>query len=378
MSVLKRTVNYVEKYGMLPTAKRAFSMLYRRVVGKVRNRRVFYKDDLIHVAFYPTGGLGDYIISKAVLEEIANCGKCAVTIYCDKSKFAHTIFRDITEDIRDYWNFDIDLYKYDLAIRSEHFIHVEGYKKEKIYKQAPELWKKIYYILDNREWLYVNIDQQCYRERIQFERCRVNGLDRWTEQRMGRAFRIEDRHVNIPLAVAEENRWINELGTTKYVTLNYGADEMIPGKSQLKLWPKNNYEEFVGLIKEKMPNITVVQLGDSNAPRIKGVDVYIFGENLEYVKYILKGSMCHIDCEGGLVHLATQLETKCIVMFGPTPVHMYGYEQNVNIVSKVCCNCMGLHDVWAYECYMGYKEAICMKSITPQKVFDELVKVISV
>ena len=378
MSLLKRTVNYVEKYGVLDAAKRAFAMLYRRTAGEIKRKRIFYKDNLIHMAFYPTGGLGDYIISKAVLEEISSCSKCAVTIYCDKAKFAHAIFRDITEDIWDYRDFDIDLYKYDLAIKAEHFIHVEVYKKEKIYKYAPELWEKICYILDNQKQLYVNIEQQCYRERIQFERCRVNGLDRWTEQRMGEAFKIANHHVNVPLDVAEENRWINELGATKYVTLNYGADEMIPGKSQLKLWAGDNYEEFVGLIKEKLLDITVVQLGDSNAPRIKGIDRYIFGESLEYVKYVLKGSMCHIDCEGGLVHLATQLGTKCIVMFGPTPVHMYGYEQNINIVSEVCSNCMGLHDMWAYDCYMGYEGASCMKSITARKVFDELVKVISV
>ena len=85
-------------------------MAHRKTIGKWKERRAFYKDDLIHLAFYPTGGLGDYIISKAVLEDILSCSKCAVTIYCDKAKFAHAVFRDVTEDIRDYTNFDFDLF----------------------------------------------------------------------------------------------------------------------------------------------------------------------------------------------------------------------------------------------------------------------------
>ena len=75
------------------------------------------------------------------------------------------------------------------------------------------------------------------------------------------------------------------------------------------------------------------------------------GESLELVKYVLKGSLLHIDCDSGLVHLATQLGTKCVVLFGQTSVWYFGYEQNINIVSKVCNSCyfFGLRPYQMYQ-----------------------------
>jgi ADP-heptose:LPS heptosyltransferase len=50
----------------------------------------------------------------------------------------------------------------------------------------------------------------------------------------------------------------------------------------------------------------------------------------------------HIDDEGGLVHMATALGTKCAVLFGPTPVGIFGYEQNINICADTCKECFGI------------------------------------
>lgn len=113
---------------------------------------------------------------------------------------------------------------------------------------------------------------------------------------------------------------------TKYITINFGADVMRIGQTQLKLWPKENLEKFVNIFKNAYPDYQVVQLGSADATRIKNVDIYVLGKSIELTKWILKKSSCHVDCEGGLVHLATQFGTKCIVIFGPTPVHMYGYK----------------------------------------------------
>ena len=102
---------------------------------------------------------------------------------------------------------------------------------------------------------------------------------------------------------------------------------------------------------------------------IKNADVLLLGKNLELVKYILKNSLLHIDCEGGPVHLASQLGTKCVVFFGVTDVNYYGYTQNINLVSEVCSPC---YFVWESnkECLLKSKEPPCMLSITPQKVFE--------
>lgn len=89
------------------------------------------------------------------------------------------------------------------------------------------------------------------------------------------------------------------------------------------------------------------------------------------VKYILKNALFHLDCEGGLVHLATAIGTKCIVLFGPTPLKYYAYPQNVNIHTGVCEGCMDLSDNWPYEC-INNKRQCCMYSITPEMVMKNI------
>lgn len=376
MKYLKRAINYFRLHGLILTFKRAVSKVARKITGKRKQKTIYYKDGLIHLAFFPTGGLGDYIISKAVLEDIIDETDCVVTIYCDKKEFAKSVYRDVSEIYNSYSDFDMEFYKYDLSLRVEHFVHVEGYKREKLAKYAPKLLSRIEYIVNNWDKLYVNVEQQWFRERIQFERCKIQGLDRWTELRMGEAFKIEDHIVNIPLDKDEKIRWSKENSGTKYITINCGADEMIPGRSQLKVWSRDNYRELIGLIKEYFSDVQIIQLGDKKTKVIEGVDRSVLGEKLEYVKHILRGSTCHIDCEGGLVHLATQLGTKCIVLFGPTQLDMYAYDQNTNLVSSRCSGCMGLHEKWAYDCLINYESPLCMSDISTKKVFDELIKVL--
>ena len=72
------------------------------------------------------------------------------------------------------------------------------------------------------------------------------------------------------------------------------------------------------------------------------------------------------------MHLATQFGTKCAVIFGPTPMHFYGYPQNINIVYEGCCNCMGSHPDWAFECFRGLAEPECMYKVTPEIVMGRV------
>ncbi|SEK21766.1 hypothetical protein SAMN02910377_00346 [Pseudobutyrivibrio ruminis] len=375
--LLNRTFCSIKANGILTTVRRIKAWLIKRLVGSnYYKNKIYFDDAVLHLAFYPSGGLGDYIISKVILEEVLRITKCEVTIFADKLEFAKSIYGDVSEDFRLWYEYDIDAHKYDLALWVEHFVHVDSYKKSRVRDFSVELASKIEYILQHWDELYVDIEKQCWRERIQFERCRTLGLDRWTELRMNQAFKVERKNVCIPLDATYEDKWKKRFYGTKYITINYGADAMVANRSQLKLWTVENYEAFIKLMKDNYPNIEVVQLGTHDAKKLEGVDNYVLGKSLELTKFILKNSLCHIDCEGGLVHLATQLGTKCIVLFGPTPVHMYGYEQNINIVSPFCNNCMGLHELWAYDCYRKYDGNKCMESIIPEEVFREIKKVI--
>ncbi|MCR4694735.1 MAG: hypothetical protein K5773_05400 [Pseudobutyrivibrio sp.] len=375
--LFSRLYLYLKRNGLAVTLKRINSAIKKRlVIGLGLNKREYFRDDTIHLAFYPSGGLGDYIISRAVLEEIILLGNFDITIFCNREDYGRAVFNDIATDIRPWLEYYSSYYKYDVALLVEHFIHVDAIKEVKVNRLSPNLFKKLKFIKDNWRELYVDISEQCWRERIQFERCRVLGLDRWTELRMGKAFDINEKKVTIPIDFSAECIWQKDFKEKKYITINYDADAMIKGMQQLKLWTKNGYEKLICMVHEQYPKLEVVQLGSEKAQKINGVDKYLLGTDLEYVKHVVKNSVCHIDCEGGLVHLATQLGTKCIVLFGPTPVHMYGYEENINIVSSICNNCMGCHAMWFYKCYRGSDEAICMKEISAEIVFESLKKVI--
>ena len=92
---------------------------------------------------------------------------------------------------------------------------------------------------------------------------------------------------------------------------------------------------------------------------------------MELVAYTLKKSLLHIDIEGGLVHLATQMRTKCIVLFGPTQEEYFGYEENINIKAGSCHDCYGMY-LDQSKCARHMEKPECMYSITPEMVMKSV------
>ena len=93
---------------------------------------------------------------------------------------------------------------------------------------------------------------------------------------------------------------------------------------------------------------------------------------MEDVKVVLKNAALHISSEGGIAHIATQVGTRCVVLFGPTPVHYYGYPTNINIVSPVCSECMEISPDWFTKCPRGLEKAECMSGISAEMVLDAI------
>ncbi len=349
----------------------------RTVFFRLRGSR--HRDGSLHIAFCPTGGLGDYIISARLLEEIRTICPMKVTVFCEKPTYGKAVY-GMGEDVRvsGYENFERERWGCDLALYVEHFVHIKNADQKRLKMLSPELYRRVHLIRRHWKRLYVETGEQCYRERVQFERCRTLGLNRWTELRMGGAFQMADQKVRIPMQESYGAMWNRRgMGSKRYITVNYGTDRMRRRGRQVKLWPKTYYERLIRECRKDIPGSAFIQIGDAQAERIAGADLYLLGENLELIKWVLRGAFCHIDCEGGLVHLATQLGTKCIVVFGPTPVHMYAYPQNRNLQSGQCQNCMGLHKDWAYHCFRGEEEAACMRAVTWDMVFRELRRLVA-
>ena len=353
------------------------SHLMRNMVESIEDELISQngkKDDILYIPFYPTGGFGDYIISSKLLDEISKIVPCKIDVYCENVTFGKAVYEGREKvEIFPINTFYSQMWKYDLALKVEHFIHIEKQNANKIAKINPIFMDKLNKLGHGYRTYYPDVEQQWFRENIHFRRCEIKGINRWTELSHEGIFKIEDQKTWIPMREEYKKR-LQELGLNekKYITLNRGADSMGRSKMQTKVWPLEHYNDFVMLFKNQYPDIEIVQVGASGNAKIRGVDKYILGESLEVTKWILKGSILHLDCEGGLVHLATQLDTKCAVVFGPTPKHFYEYPQNINMVYEGCNNCMGTHPEWAFECYKGLSEPECMYKVTPEIVMKNI------
>ena len=353
------------------------SHLMRNMVESIEDELISQngkKDDILYISFYPTGGFGDYIISSKLLDEISKIVPCKIDVYCENVTFGKAVYEGREKvEIFPINTFYSQMWKYDLALKVEHFIHIEKQNANKIAKINPIFMDKLNKLGHGYRTYYPDVEQQWFRENIHFRRCEIKGINRWTELSHEGIFKIEDQKTWIPMREEYKKR-LQELGLNekKYITLNRGADSMGRSKMQTKVWPLEHYNDFVMLFKNQYPDIEIVQVGASGNAKIRGVDKYILGESLEVTKWILKGSILHLDCEGGLVHLATQLDTKCAVVIGPTPKHFYEYPQNINMVYEGCNNCMGTHPEWAFECYKGLSEPECMYKVTPEIVMKNI------
>lgn len=330
--------------------------------------------NLITIAFYPTGGFGDYIISSALLDELMAYGPIRADVFCENVAFGKAVYEGRPcVRVLPYDAYEETKTIYDIALTVEHFVHVNHYNAKNVVRLAPALADKMHQLGKSMADIRPEIDQQWFREAMHFERCRLKGINRWTELNHVNVFHIREQRSAVLLRKQYRER-VKELGLEgkKYITINRGADSMGRSTMQTKVWPEHRYEEFIRLFKKQYPKIQIIQLGSKTNTKIKGADRYVLGENLETIKWILKGSIFHLDCEGGLVHLGTQLDTKCVVLFGPTPHHIYAYPQNINIVSKFCSNCMGSHKDWAFSCYRGYGRAECMEKITAEQVMERI------
>lgn len=322
-------------------------------------------DNTVYLSAKLNGSLGDYIVTLAVIEKMfALCNNMQVDIYVPKNKemFARAVYHGHTyiggfypDRFHERYS-----YAYDAAIKITHFVTVTNYNEIRLGKKS----KKLLEIIKGYKATELSFSAGVDTEYCKFiQRCNFWGLNRYTALGHRGVMDIEKK-VNICIDEAMEEKFKKWQGDI-YLTTNYGVDMVT-----VKLWPQEYMENLLGMIKKSFPNIKILELGASNAPRLKNVDEYVFGEDLELIKYILKGSILHIDCEGGLVHLASQLGTRCAVVAGPTPIWYYGYEQNINIVSKVCSDCEGVTPDWYKNCVLGDINPRCMYSIKPKHVYD--------
>lgn len=327
------------------------------------------------IAILATGGIGDMVIQKRlILEMIKLVPECIIDIYNIKAiDFLECLYTDMPQvntiigDLGCRFSRNYLDYSLALTIEACHFIHVNSFIEENWSDEYNEFTNKVKLLIARTEEENVGISTPVH---VTMYRKWFGGNNAYTGFNYNGVFNISDKKVNIPIDDNEKSRF-EKLSLGNYITINCGNGDCHDGNLVAKSWPTTYYDQLVKMLKGSLKKINIVQLGYENSHRIQGCDKYILGENFSLVEHILKNSLLHIDIEGGLVHIASQIGTKCVVLFGPTVVEYYGYENNINIRVGNCHNCCGLYtDV--NKCARNMKKPECMYSITPDIVYEKV------
>lgn len=346
--------------------------------ARERNLDFAYLHDGISIALKYGPGLGDAIVKKKFFTELIGMAPgCRIDIY---SPGASGIISSIYSD-QGNLNLVIDdggaLYasqksQYDVAFTVAFMLDVDGLKFDRLNKVAPEFAGKMKMLHESVR--AYNLPAMGVTPRyVHFNRMKFLGLNYYSYLNYTGVFNIRNHDVYIPLNPDYGAEYEKLALPKRYITVNYGGGVDSSGSSNsiAKDWPLSHMEMFVRLFKRTYPGIEVLQVGSAETAEISGVDKYFLGESLELVKYILCGSLLHVDKEGGLVHLATQLGTKCIVCFGPTQEEFFGYPENINLKVGNCHGCHCLYDGFDV-CARGMEKPECMWSITPEIVMEKV------
>ena len=162
----------------------------------------------------------------------------------------------------------------------------------------------------------------------------------------------------------------------RYVTLHNGfdaeeANHVGKGRLATKCYP--HFPEIVSRLHEVCPDIQIVHLGAGTSRPIDAVDLNLIGRtSLSETTAIIESAALHIDNEGGLVHIASCLGTRSCVIFGPTSLDFFGYEENINIPPASCGGCWWTTGDWLRNCPRGFDGPRCLSEQPPERIVEAM------
>lgn len=309
------------------------------------------------------GGVGDYIVIARFLRDLqTEAGPFLLDVYSNKPRQAAWLFRSVP-NLRNCYDealFAPVQARYTVAAQISQFILIEDeWLVPALHAKHPALHRAVAAIRQFRPSI----------EPIVAEHPR---LDSFLAQKAVFANRSRRDYLHlmagIPYAgdlfsidVSEMARAAHHLDNRTYVTVHNGYDPnmVVSHERATKCYPY--FQEVVGLLRQRHPEILFVQLGIHTSQPIDGVDVNLIGRTtLVEAAGIIQGALFHLDNEGGLVHIASALGTRSAVVFGPTSALYFGYPTNINIEPSFCGGCWWITETWMNHCPRGFPTARCM------------------
>ena len=324
----------------------------------------------LKIAITNGGGMGDSIIDVAFIQNLRkHLPQDAEIDYYTKS---YNLFRNMPflNKVEGY-NKAFNPKSYDLVMINHRFFIIVNFNEEKIKQQAPILYKYVKYQQELRNNILKGNNDN---NNLYSQYAELLGKNRW-EQLDLQGITGFDRYYELYMPLQTEYLSVLKryaLNPQSYITINRGVDSNL---SELcpKLWPLEHYKMLVELLRKKYPNIKLVQIGANDKYGVIGADINLLGKtNIEETKILLKNSLLHIDVEGGLVHLNHTLHDKSCVIFGPTKLGEFLYEDNINIRANICTPCCWVVQDWQKKCLKGYDIPPCMAETKPEDVMERI------
>ena len=338
-----------------------------RAIHTVGGPHKYFKNPPIakKLTIWSTGGLGDALLSMNLAEAIQEHIGEEVVFY---TRYPQVIKMLSDLDARDEKKFipvgrDCWLTVNTLALFN--FQHnFKGFRNPKV----EQIFLNYRSFISKGDWKFL-VNRQPFMENITGIEAVKLGLNRQTLlfSMLGVPFRP------LKKSMKSSGRVLNK----KYITIHNGVDdanEHVKDRST-KNWSTEAWKELVSHVSCAFPELKIIQIGGQNSARIEGVHYDMVGKTtLPEALEIVSNSSLHLDGESGIVHAAHMLGVKSIVLFGPTSVPFFSYEDNVNIVPKFCNTnghgCWWLKQHWTAKCPLGYIAPLCIDSITVKEVLD--------
>ena len=148
------------------------------------------------------------------------------------------------------------------------------------------------------------------------------------------------------------------------------------------------WQQLIDMMKQKMPDVEIYQIGGPNDPQISNIDGSFCGEPFEDNLAAQAWAVLHLGLDSVFNHTTNinwigKGKTKGIILFGSTQADASGYPHNENISLGLTCQpcfkedpkvsraSLGLCDNPPNQTYDSPQHA-CMKGITPEMVFDKI------
>lgn len=331
-----------------------------------------YPEKFLRIAIAEGGGIGDALFQLTYIKEIRKLFNKPVIIdfYCR----AYQAFQNFPfiDNCFPYDDNQSSKKAYDVYIISRRFYIIDKFDKSKTKKYSPEFYA---FCVDCQKLTHQILEKE-YHDNLFTQYALLFGKNRLEQANIHNLLTV-NRHTPTYLQWDENEMPVlqkYQLENIPYITVCRAVDSKYDNKHP-KLWSIEHYNTLIQLLKQRFPDIKIVQIGSNSAfGLLKNVDLNLVGKTtLEQTKIILKYSPLHIDGEGGLVHMKHFLNGKSVVLFGPTSPDIFGYNENINLHSRVCpVPCEWVTNKWTEKCLRGFSLPPCMKELRPETVFKEV------